>query len=131
MDHNTIITKSLELAGETGIDPAPLVYKKLFERSPEIKPQFVLDTDDSAKGQMLFQFFECVLDHIDSDHFSSAFLQSEIVNHEGLGVDREMFMSFFSIVHETLEEVLLDQWTPEMTKAWMSLTDSLRRAVNS
>ena len=60
-----LITESLERVGERCADPTPLVYERLFAQNPDMRALFVRDTDDSVKGQMLYQVIEVFLDFID------------------------------------------------------------------
>jgi hemoglobin-like flavoprotein len=92
MTTQSALIDCLELVGEHSQDPTPLVYERLFRDFPEVEAQFILDTDDSAKGQMLFQFIECILDHVGEQHFADTFMQSEIVNHEGQARSRLFFV---------------------------------------
>jgi hemoglobin-like flavoprotein len=128
---NGTITESLEAVAEKCGDPTPLVYARVFERYPEYERLFVLDSDDGAKGQMLSQVIECVLDFDGEQHYAANFIASEMINHDNLGVDRDVFASFLDIVKETFEAVLGDDWTEEYERAWANLIADLKKEVRA
>ncbi len=119
------IAQSLNLVADRVGDPVPLVYQRLFEKHPELKPLFILDTDDSAKGNMLATVFDLFFDHLEEGAYATSFIESEIINHENLGVPREVFAAFFSMVMETFKDVLGGDWTADMEKTWSSLVADL------
>jgi hemoglobin-like flavoprotein len=123
------IVQSLELAGERCADPTPLVYARLFAENPQMEPLFVRDTDGSVKGQMLYQVIEAVLDFAGPRTFGANLMKSEIINHEGLGVPREVFATFFGTVMATFREILGRDWRPEMETAWRGLLEEIETIV--
>jgi len=119
------ITKSLELVADRVGDPVPLVYERVFAKYPEMKPLFILDTDDSAKGNMLATVFDLFFDHLEEGAYATSFIESEIINHENLGVPRDVFSTFFTMVMETFKDALQSDWTPDMEAAWTALVTDL------
>ncbi|MCE9648725.1 MAG: globin [Parvibaculum sp.] len=124
-----LIVGSLELAAERCDDPTPLVYMRLFRQQPEMEALFVMDKDGQVRGHMLSEALEGIIDFLGARHYSDNLIRSEIVNHEGLGVPREVFTTFFTVVMETFREVLGDQWTAETDAAWRRLLDALAETV--
>ena len=47
-----LILDTLERASERCADPAPLIYRRLFELRPEFRSLFVMDTDGGVRGSM-------------------------------------------------------------------------------
>lgn len=125
------ISASLEAVAEKCGDPTQLVYAKVFEKHPSLKSLFILDRDDSAKGNMLSQVIDCFLDFDNNRHFATSMISSEMVNHGHLGVEPEVFSSFFNIVKETFEDVLADDWTDEYEAAWSKLIVELNKEVEA
>ena len=125
------ITESLEAVAERCGDPTPLVYARLFELHPDLKPLFILDRDDGVKGNMLSQVIECFLDFDGKGQYAANLIASEMINHNNLGVDPEIFSSFFEIVKETFKDVLEDDWTGEYETAWSNLISNLKNAVEA
>lgn len=123
------IVQSLELAGERCADPTPLVYERLFAENPGMEALFVRDTDGSVKGQMLYQVIEAVLDFAGPRAFGGNLMKTEIVNHENLGVPREVFATFFRTVMVTFREILGADWTTEMETAWQDLLGEIEATV--
>jgi hypothetical protein len=50
-----------------------------------------------------------------------------MVTHEGYDVPREVFTTFFTVVRDTVEEVLGAAWTPEMAGAWAEMLAEIDR----
>lgn len=120
------ITASLELIALRGVDPAPLIYARLFGACPELESLFVLGPQ--ARGHMLDEAFRLILDAVGGDTYATAFLRSERVNHEDLGVAPEVFVSFFDVIARTLADMAGPDWTPEMAAAWSGLNAHLAAA---
>lgn len=120
-----LITASLELVAERCADPTGLVYQRLFAREPQMEALFVHDTDASVRGQMLYQVIETMIDYVGGRHFAVGMIRAEVVNHENLGVPREVFASFFATVMETFRDILGDEWTPAIGAAWSDLLGGL------
>ena len=124
-----LITECLERVGERCADPTPLVYERLFAQNPDMRALFVRDTDDSVKGQMLYQVLEVFLDFIGRRAYSANLIACEVVNHENLGVPPAVFATFFATVVETFREVLGAEWTPAYDQAWRALLADLAVVV--
>lgn len=125
---NTHINWSLERIAEIAGDPAPAVYERLFELHPEMKELFILDKTSSARGHMLAEALDCVLDYCDGDHYATNFVDSEKTNHDGIGVPPDVFSSFLPIVVEVFQEILGGDWTAEIDKAWKDVLVGLNGA---
>ena len=110
------IVESLERVAETAGDPAPAVYERLFERYPDMQPLFVLDRNGSARGHMLSEALDC----------ASNFIESEQMNHDGIGVPPDIFSTFLAIVVEVFKELLGTNWTAEMDTAWKDVLQGLQ-----
>ena len=116
-----ILTASLELVAERCDDPAPLVYRRLFAENPAIEPLFVRDKSGIVRGQMLTVAIETLMDLAGPGYFATGMLQSERVNHDGLGVPMENFDTFFVTVLNTFRDIAGDAWTSEMDGTWAML----------
>ena len=112
---------SLELVAERCEDPAPLVYARLFEENPAIEALFVRDKSGTVRGQMLAVALETLLDLAGPGNYAAGMLQSERMNHDGIGVPMGNFDNFFETVMMTFREILGDDWTVEMEEAWLGL----------
>ena len=122
-----LIVASLELAGERCEDPTPLVYRRLFAKSPEMEALFVRDTNGSIRGNMLYEVIEAILDYVGRGGYGANLIRSEIVNHENLGVPPEVFATFFVTVRDTFKDLLGADWSGETDGAWNALLADLDR----
>ncbi len=113
-----IIAHSLELVAERTGDPAPLVFQRLFRENPEIEALFVRDTGGLVRGEMLAVTLEALLDCAGGDAYAVGLVEIERVNHVGLGVEPEVFDTFFRVVMTVFREILDDDWTLDMDAAW-------------
>lgn len=57
------IETSLERLAEHG-DPAPAVYRRLFQRHPEFEAHFWRDADGAVRGEMLARTLLALIDYI-------------------------------------------------------------------
>lgn len=121
------IEGSLELLAELCEDPTPLVYKRLFELQPHMEPYFWRDTNHAIKGEMLSRTFSAILDFVGDRRYADHMIGTEMVTHEGYDVPREVFMTFFTVVRDTVEDVLGAAWTPDMAGAWEEMLAEMER----
>lgn len=126
----SLITRSLELVAEHG-DPVPLVYARVFAAHPEMEKLFVGDTTGSVRGNMLTEALTAMLDFADRDAYGSNMMRAEIVNHENLGVPREVFALFYSTMRDTFAELLGAAWTNDIDAAWNELLARIDTALAS
>ncbi|HEX7760705.1 MAG TPA: globin [Caulobacteraceae bacterium] len=120
-----IINRSLELIGERCADPTPLVYDRLFAANPQMRELFLRDENDSVKGHMLFEVIEAILDFEGKGAYARNLILCEIVNHENLGVPKDVFATFFAVVMETFRDLLGADWTAEVDGAWRGVIADL------
>ncbi|WP_312165460.1 globin [Phenylobacterium sp.] len=123
------IEKSLEIAAERGGDLTDVVYARLFERQPQMKPLFWRDADNAIKGEMLMRAFEAILDFIRAREFADHLVRTEVVNHAGYDVPPEVFATFFGLIAEVVEETCGPEWSPAMAAAWRRTLADLDRYV--
>lgn len=112
------IEESLEVVAGRAGDPTPAVYARLFARYPEFQDLFRRDTTGAVRGEMLTKTLECVLDLVGPNAYAANFIACEVVNHDGVGVPREVFPRFFQITVETFAELAGADWTPAFDAAW-------------
>ena len=114
------IERSLELVAERG-DPTALVYARVFAAHPEMEALFVRDKDGGVRGNMLAETINAILDFVARDTYGGNLMRVEIVNHENLGVPKEVFGTFFTAMRDAFKEVLGPAWSREFDEAWMAL----------
>lgn len=124
--YGPLIVDTLEQLAGRGIDPTDAVYARLFAESPELEPLFIMGP--GAKGHMLDEVLAVILDHVDAGRYATAFLRSERVNHEDLGVPPDTFLRFFDILAATLRDLSAEGWSPAHEQAWRSLVTDLQAA---
>jgi hemoglobin-like flavoprotein len=122
------IIRSLELVAAKG-DPVALVYARLFASHPQMRALFVHDTSGHVRGNMLAEALTALLDFADRDAYGSNLMRAEIVNHENLGVPREVFAAFYGTVRDTFAEVLGAAWTTDIDAAWNELLARIEVAL--
>ena len=105
MADRSLIAWSLETVAERHGDPTPQVYEKLFAQNPEMEALFILDQENSARGNMLANVFEVLLDLAGPRTYGGNMVLAEIVNHENLGVPPKVFVSSRSLTDTGREPV--------------------------
>lgn len=117
--NQALIVASLETVAERAGDITPLVFDRLFDRYPDMKPLFFRDHNGAIKGNMLFRAIDCFLDVGDGDYYGGNVVHTEMIHHrDDLEVPSNVFRSFFEVVVETVEAVMGADWTPETAGAW-------------
>jgi len=130
MNSDTII-ESLECAAQACEDPTSLIYSHLFARHPEMEELFLLDRQDEAKGHMLFEVIECIIDFVGPRYTSEGLIRTELINHQQIGVPLEVFETFFTAVRDAFRDLLGSTWTPNYDEAWDSLLEELSKVMHS
>lgn len=120
-----LIEQSLELAAERCEDLTPLVYARLFAEHPAMESLFWSDKTWAVRGEMLAKVFSAILDFVGERLYSQTLIQTEVVNHEGFDVPRNVFGVFFGTVAQTVREVIGADWTPAIDQAWTELLAEL------
>jgi hemoglobin-like flavoprotein len=113
-----IITDTLERVAERVGDPMPLVFQRLFAEVPETEPLFIRDPGGLVRGQMFQVTIESLLDFLSDKTYGANLIQIERVNHQGLGVDPEVFDKFYATVVATFRDILGAEWTADMEAVW-------------
>ena len=124
------IIESLEQAALACEDPTSLVYQRLFRNNPELEELFVLDRRDEAKGHMLFEVIEAIIDFVGPKYTSEGLIVTEVINHQQIGVPIEVFDTFFATVRDTFREMLGSNWTSDFDEAWAQLLLELSHVVH-
>lgn len=120
-----LILQTLERAGEACADPAPLVYRRLFELRPEFESLFVLDTDGGVRGSMLITCFNAIIGLVEGSDTQRFIISSSRFAHDGYGVAQRDFDLMFVAIRDTFRDLLGSDWTPETAAAWTHLLASI------
>ena len=115
------IEQSFELAAWRCVDLSPQVYHRLFERHPETRAMFRSQGSELVMGSMLALAIEAVLDFAGGRRGHFRMITCEAASHEAYGTSRELFISFFAIIRDALRDLLGDEWSPDIARAWDAL----------
>ena len=115
------VERSFEIAAQRCADLTPLVYQRLFEQHPETRTMFRTQGSELVKGSMLALTIEAILDFAGERRGHFRLIACEVVSHDGYGTPRELFIAFFAVIRDTLRELLRDEWSPEIARAWDQL----------
>ena len=80
---------------------------------------------------MLAMTIEAILDFAGQRSGKFRMIECEVSSHDAYGTPRELFISFFGVIAETLQKVSGEEWTAEIDAAWRKLLadiDCLRRS---
>lgn len=114
--------RSLEVVAERCEDVVPPVYAELFQRYPEFEDLFVLDTDMGARGHMLNEALSMAEGLLQDDPVAISFVSAERMNHEGYGIDDNVFEGFFIVMASVFQRLAGEAWTDDMSAAWVAVT---------
>jgi hemoglobin-like flavoprotein len=124
-DDATVIAETLERVASKVNDPMPLIFKRLFAEQPDVEALFIRDKGGLVRGQMFQVTVESLLDFLGDRAYGANLIQIERVNHQGLGVEPEVFDTFYVTVMATFKDILDAEWTPEMETAWTRVIGAL------
>ncbi|MBA3067139.1 MAG: globin [Hyphomonas sp.] len=116
-----IILDTLERAGDKCADPAPLVYRRLFELRPDFEALFVMDSDGGVRGSMLATCFNAILGVLDDSPSQRVIISSSRFSHGGYGLADADLDLMFTAIRDTFRDLLGPDWTPEAEAAWAGL----------
>jgi hemoglobin-like flavoprotein len=121
MSRADLVLDTLERASEKCADPAPLVYRRLFELRPEFEDLFVMDSDGGVRGAMLETCFNAILGVTEDSATQRVIISSSRFSHGGYGVSEQDFGLMFVAIRDTLRNLVGEGWTGETEAAWTEL----------
>ncbi len=113
-----LILDTLERASERCADPAPLIYRRLFQLRPEFESLFVMDTDGGVRGSMLTTCFNAILGLVEDSPAQRVIISSSRFAHDGYGVAAPDFDLMFTAIRDTFRDLLGADWTGDTEAAW-------------
>ena len=128
MSHVTAFQQSLEAVAARCEDVVPPVYAALFERFPEFEKLFVLDIDLGARGHMLNEALSMAEGLLQDDPVAVSFVSAERMNHEGYGIDDEVFEGFYHVMADVFRTLAGETWSDEMNAAWQEVAKAASKA---
>ncbi|MFY9958271.1 globin [Bradyrhizobium sp.] len=123
------IQQSFELASERCEDLTPLVYRRLFREHPEAEAMFRSEGSELVKGSMLALTIEAILDFAGERTGHFRMIECEVTSHDAYGTPRELFVAFFGVIGASLRDVLGEDWSPEIDRAWRRLLGEIAGVV--
>jgi hemoglobin-like flavoprotein len=115
------IERSFELAAERCEDLTPLVYRRLHAKHPETQAMFRSEGSELVKGSMLAMTIEAILDFAGERSGKFRMIECEVASHDAYGTPRELFVSFFGVIRDTLRDILGPDWSRDIDEAWERL----------
>jgi hemoglobin-like flavoprotein len=119
------IEQSFELAAGRCGDLTPLVYARLFAAHPEARALFRTEGSEPVKGSMLALTIEALLDFVGERSGRYRMIECEAVSHDAYGTSRDLFLTFFATIADTLRDLLGADWSDDIDAAWRSLLAEL------
>ena len=128
MSHVTAFQDSLEAVAARCDDVVPPVYAALFERFPEFEKLFVLDIDFGARGHMLNEALSMAEGLLQDDPVAVSFVSAERMNHEGYGIEDDVFEGFYHVMADVFQTLAGDTWSDQMSAAWHEVAKAAAKA---
>lgn len=123
------IEDSFELAAAICDDLTPLVYARLFREHPETRAMFRSEGSESVRASMLSLTIEAILDFAGERSGRFRLIECEVSSHDAYGTSRELFVAFFTVIADSLRELLAEQWSAEIDAAWHKLLRDVEAIV--
>ncbi|MEM7330072.1 MAG: globin domain-containing protein [Pseudomonadota bacterium] len=128
MTHIDAFNASLEAVAARCDDVVPPVYAALFQRFPQFEELFVLDIDQGARGHMLNEALSMAEGLLQDDPVAVSFVSAERMNHEGYGIDDEVFEGFYQVMADVFQSLAAESWTDSMGSAWTAVSKAAAKA---
>lgn len=129
MSESNPIERSFEIAAERCEDITPLVYQRLHREFPETRTMFRTEGSEPVKGSMLALTIDAILDFVGPRTGHFRMIECEISSHDAYGTPRDLFIAFFGIIARTLQEIMGEDWSPEIDAAWRNLIGEIEMLV--
>jgi hemoglobin-like flavoprotein len=123
------IEQSFELAADRCDDLTPLVYGRLFAAHPEARALFRTEGSEPVKGSMLALTIEALLDFVGERSGRYRMIECEAISHDAYGTSRDLFVTFFAAIADTLRGILGSDWSDDIDGAWRRLLADLDTLV--
>ena len=82
---------------------------------------FRSEGSELVKGSMLAMTIEAILDFAGERSGKFRMIQCEVASHDAYGTPRELFVSFFGVIRDTLRDILGREWSRDIDEAWEGL----------
>lgn len=126
MNRIDLLERTLAEVVERVGDPAPRVYERLFEQSPDLRAMFVNDPLGSVRGEMFLRALEAMIDAAAGRPYAGGMVACEWRNHGMLGVTQAQFNGFFDAMVEVFRQSLGPAWTADIDQAWQDALQAVR-----
>ena len=90
---------------------------------------FRTEGSEPVKGSMLALTIDAILDFVGPRTGHFRMIECEISSHDAYGTPRDLFIAFFGIIARTLQEILGEDWSPEIDAAWRNLIAEIEAMV--
>lgn len=120
-----LILDTLERASERCADPAPLIYRRLFELRPEFRSLFVMDTDGGVRGSMVQTCLEALLGVAEGAGTQRVIISAARFSHGGYGVEEHEFDLMFASIRDVFRDLLGPGWSAREDEAWANLLNKI------
>ncbi len=127
----SLIHLSFELAAQHCEDMTPPVYRRLFREYPETQTMFRTGGSELVKGSMLALTIATILDFAGDRAGPYRMIQCEVSSHDAYGTSPELFRQFFTVIADTLRELLGSGWSPEINDAWQRLLIEIDQYIDA
>ena len=129
MAPTNLIQHSFELAAGRCEDLTPLVYRRLFREHPEAEAMFRSEGSDLVKGSMLALAIDAMLDLAGERCGHFRMIECEVASHDAYGTPRKLFGEFFGVIADTMRELLGNDWSPEIERAWRTFLADIDQVI--
>lgn len=124
MNASELIELSLENVSAKVEDLTPFVYERFFSRHPEAEALFPGDVGEMVKGHMLMGLLETVTELASGKVYPDS-IHRWVREHSGYEATAPMFPSMLQCLHESIQELMADDWTEDIGAAWQQTLDEL------
>src|SRR5438270_3332496 len=84
---------------------------------------------DLVKGSMLAMAIDAMIDFAGDRSGSFRMIECEVQSHDAYGTPRKLFGQFFSVIADTVREIIGADWSPQIDQAWRKLLVELEGVI--
>lgn len=106
-----------------------VTYSRFFQVCPKAETLWEKD-DPVSRGKMFNGVILTIFDNISRPKIGEDNLVSDVKDHDGYGVSKEMYQQFFDSLVGALEEVLGEAFTVEMSTAWRGQLTKIKTLIH-
>lgn len=130
MKSPSIISASLDVVAETGIDITPIFFDRFFSDHPDQRDAF--NRPQTTQGAMINEIIDFIIALEADDDWITDAINSTVAKHHSYGdISPVDFENVLRTLVETLSTVADQRWTFDFSQAWFTQISRLMKIIRT